>query len=68
MMPAELSNAGDNTKVTFTFQVINVPGTSLDVGFTVSGGNDGTCSETGTSTDNTVDHIINAMPAIGNIE
>ena len=61
-------NAGDNTEVTFIFQVINVPGTSLDVGFTISGGNDGTCSETGTSADNTINHMINAMPAIGNIE
>jgi hypothetical protein len=61
-------NAGDNTAVTFTYQIVNVPGTSLDVEFTVSGGNDGNCDETGTSTDNTINHIINAMPAIGNIE
>jgi len=59
--------ATDNTEVTFTFQILNVPGTALDVDFSISNGNDGNCNETGTSTDNNAIHTINAMPVIGNI-
>lgn len=59
--------AGDNTEVTFTFKIKNVPGTSLDVIFDVTSGTDGNCSETGVLTDNNKNHIINAMPAIGSV-
>lgn len=58
-------DATDNTEVTFTFQIKNVPGTRLDVAFTVLNGNDGICIETGSIDDNNLRHIINVMPAVG---
>jgi len=57
--------AGDNIEVTFTFWIVNVPGTALNVKFTVSGGDDGVCSETGSTDDNSIIHVINVMPAVG---
>lgn len=59
-------NAGDNTEITFTYRIYNVPGTSLDVVFEVSGGSDGMCGETGLTDDNNITHIINLMPTVGN--
>ena len=61
-------DADNNTEMTFTFQVWNVPGTALDVDFSVSNGNDGNCDETGMLTDNNINHLINAMPGLGTIE
>lgn len=58
-------DATNNTEVTFTFQIWNVPGTALDVDFSVSNGNDGNCDETGTLSDNSKTHRINAMPLVG---
>jgi hypothetical protein len=58
-------DATDNTEVIFTFQIWNVPGTALDVDFTVSNGNDDNCDETGTLTDNNEIHTINVMPVVG---
>jgi hypothetical protein len=58
-------DATDNTEVTFTFQIWNVPGTTLDVDFMVSNGNDGNCDETGNLTDNNEIHTINGMPVVG---
>jgi hypothetical protein len=58
-------DATDNTEVTFTFQIWNVPGTTLDVDFMVSNGNDGNCDETGNLTDNNELHTINGMPVVG---
>jgi hypothetical protein len=61
-------NANDNSEITFSFKIWNVPGTALDVDFSVSNGNDGNCDETGTLTDNSKIHTINAMPNVGTIE
>lgn len=58
-------NAGNNSYVDFTFEIVNVPGSSLDVQFSVSNGNDGSCNETESTSDNTITHTIEAMPAVG---
>ena len=58
-------NAGTHTEVTFTFHVVNVPGSQLDVQFSVSNGNDGSCNETGNTTDNSATHVIVEMPVVG---
>lgn len=58
-------DATDNTEVTYTFWIVNVPGTALDVKITVSNGNDGVCSETSSTNDNNITHVINEMPAVG---
>lgn len=60
-------DATDNTEIEFTFRIINVPASQLDVIFEVSNANDGACNETGNSGDNSVTHVINIMPDLGNL-
>lgn len=55
----------DNTEITFTYRIVNVPNSSLDVQFEITAGNDGDCDETGITSDNSVIHTINIMPAVG---
>ncbi|WP_372649851.1 hypothetical protein [Draconibacterium sp.] len=58
-------DAGLHTEVTFTFHIKNVPGSQLDVQFSVSNGNDGECNETAGTTDNSATHVIDEMPVVG---
>ena len=58
-------SGGDNTEITFSYRIVNVPNSSLEIQFEITAGNDGNCIETGSTTDNNVAHVINAMPAVG---
>ena len=55
----------DGNYVLFTYTIANIPGTQLDVIFTVSGATDENCSESGGSDDNTKTHKMSIMPLVG---
>lgn len=59
-------DAGDNTYVDLSFQVINTPGSEQSIDFTISNGFDGNaCGETETIDDNDATYTLEAMPEVG---
>lgn len=59
-------NAGNNTWVDLTFQLVNTPGSAQELEFAISNANDGAgCIETEAISDNEVTFTLEAMPEVG---
>lgn len=62
-----VTDAKNNSYIIITYGIVNVPGSELNVTFTISNAYDGTGGETETiiPDDNAVTHVISAMPVVG---